>query len=153
MNLSKARVWTILLVAGMAVRALAAETPLWQIGAVDEKSDEFVEYKAAAQHIEIAAGQRQTELAAAAGKGLHGAAHPQLEIAYHLDAPPPHGELFSFKLLHATKNGPQMAVFSNGLMAGLIQLWGTAETGSSHQWKKTYRLYIRASCSWPAAMC
>ena len=50
--------------------------------------------------------------------------------------------LFSFKLLDATKNGPQMAVFSNGLMAGLIQLWGTAETNSAYPWKKTYRLYI-----------
>ncbi len=126
----------------MAACNLQAAGPLWQIGRADDKCDEFVDYRAAAGQIEIAPGQAAPREPAAAGKGLHGVEHPQLEIAYTLDAPPPHGAMFSFKLLHGTKDGPQMAVFSNGLMAGLIQLWGTAETGSPYAWKKTYRLYI-----------
>ena len=126
-----------------AEEGLGAEGPLWQIGTADDKSDEFVNYRAAAGQIEIAPGHGQPAvLVATAGKGLHGTEHAQLDIVYHLDALPPHGALFSFKLLDATKNGPQMAVFSNGLMAGLIQLWGTAETASAYPWKKTYRLYV-----------
>ena len=38
--------------------------------------------------------------------------------------------------------GAQMAVFSNGSFAGLIQLWGTDGTDYPYQWRKTYRLYI-----------
>lgn len=142
MKAAKTGVWIGVLAASMTAQLLGAERPLWQIGTADEKCDEFVDYRAAAGQIEIAAGRSEPAVAAAAGKGLHGAEHPQLEIVYHLDALPPHGVLFSFKLLDATKNGPQMAVFSNGLMAGLIQLWGTAETGSAFPWKKTYQLYI-----------
>jgi hypothetical protein len=35
-----------------------------------------------------------------------------------------------------------MAVFSNGSLAGLIQLWGTGGTNSPYTWRKSYRLYI-----------
>ena len=149
MKVLKAGLWAVLLIAGMAAQWGEAQggiriepAPLWQIGAADDKSDEFVDYRAAAPQIEIAPGRSAPAVAAAAGKGLHGVEHAQLEIVYHLESLPPHGVQFSFKLLDATRNGPQMAVFSNGLMAGLIQLLGTAETGSTYPWKKTYRLYI-----------
>ena len=126
----------------MTAPSLCAAGQLWQIGVADDKSDEFVDYRAAARKIEVAPGHGTSSTAAAARKGLHGVEHPQLEIGYSLDVLPPHGVMFSFKRLQATKNGPQVALFSNGLMAGLVQLWGTAETGSPHAWKKTYQLYI-----------
>ena len=122
--------------------ALAAERPIWQIGAVDDKSAEFADFKQAAERVEIAAGRESPDSVPTVPKGLHGALRPKLEIVYHLDAAPAHGAMFRFKLLKATKNGPQMAVFSNGLMAGLVQLWGTAETDCKYPWKRVYRLYI-----------
>ena len=142
LRLSKTSIWIGLLMAAITAQATAADTLLWQIGKADDKSDEFVDFKAASQQIEIPQGRSESAATASAGKGLHGVAHSQLQIAYHLNALPAHGVLFSFKLLDATKNGPQMAVFSNDLMAGLIQLSGTAETNSAYPWKKTYRLYI-----------
>ncbi len=65
-----------------------------------------------------------------------------MEISYGLKTPPRYGTEFSFKLLDAPASGSEMAVFSNGIMAGLIQFWGTSGTTSPYEWKKTYRLYI-----------
>jgi regulation of enolase protein 1 (concanavalin A-like superfamily) len=142
LNASHIRPWIFVFLLALATEALGAQQPIWQLGTPDDKSAELTDYKAAAARIEIPAGRQSPDAAAAVPKGLHGTTRPSLEIVYQLDAVPSHGAMFSFKLLHATKNGPQMAVFSNGLMAGLVQLWGTAETDCKFPWKKTYRLYV-----------
>ncbi len=116
--------------------------PLWQAGKADDSSAEFGDYDAGAKGVVIAANALAGSDWKSVPKGLKASVNPALTIRYSLRAVPANGIELSFKLLHAHKNGPQMAVFSNGLMAGLIQLWGMADTTSPHRWKKTYRLYI-----------
>ena len=117
--------------------ACADDAPLWQIGAADDSAAEFADYRPSTpERVTIPA------VAAAVSKGLHGGVNREMEIRFQLADVPKHGAMFRFKLLNAVKTVPQMAVFSNRLMAGLIQLWGTAETDCPYPWRKTYRLYI-----------
>ena len=114
-----------------------AET-LWRFGTADDSSREFGGYpNAPVTHVTAAVTKAKN-----VPRGLKADADPALEIAYLLKAAPKNGAEFSFKLLDAPASGAEMAVFSNGLMAGLIQLWGTSGTNSPYKWKKTYRLYI-----------
>jgi len=126
-----------------------ADTALWQIGAADDSADEFADYpKAPVTSVSVPdAARRQTPQPAKTSsrdvpRGLKADADPVLEIAYGVRTVPRNGTEFSFKLLDAPASGAEMAVFSNGVMAGLIQLWGTSGTSSPYKWKKTYRLYI-----------
>jgi hypothetical protein len=121
----------------------AADGLLWQIGQADDSAKEFGDYrKADPETVAIPANAKTLGECAGVSKGLRASANPAFEISYDLAAVPAHGALFSFKLLHAPKGGAQMAVFSNGILAGLIQLWGTDGTTSPYRWKKTYRLYV-----------
>ncbi|MCY3017688.1 MAG: polysaccharide lyase family protein [Planctomycetota bacterium] len=136
-----------LIVAGTAAwsaqESQAANTVLWQIGAPDDSSKEFSDYRRANPEAVAVAAESKAQLdPASVSKGLKASINPSMEIAFTLPAVPKHGALFSFKLLHAPKGGAQMGVFSNGVMAGLIQLWGTHGTASPYRWQKTYRLYI-----------
>ena len=74
--------------------------------------------------------------------GLHGADRPSAEIAFNIARPPAFGAEFSFMLTDATQTGPQAAVFLNGMLQGVIQLWGTAPTQLPYKWRKIYRLYL-----------
>lgn len=77
-------------------------------------------------------------------KGLKGDANPKLDFVYSLPVVPEHGVELRFKVLDAGNAIPQIAVFSNEAMAGLIQITGLNNGGSppGHTWKETYRLYI-----------
>lgn len=75
-------------------------------------------------------------------RGVNASLNSTFNVDYPLTELPKNGALFSFKLLKAPKSGSQMAVFSNGNFAGLIQLWGFNEHETHAQWMKTYRLYI-----------
>ena len=121
----------------------AANPVLWQLGQADDSAAEFSDYQPAASEPLTVPADWQTRMTwNLVPKGLRASTNPAWEIRYDLATVPEHGVLFSFKLLNAPKSGPQLAVFSNRLLAGLIQLWGTAETNSPFPWKKTYRLYI-----------
>ena len=114
-----------------------ADTTLWQFGTANDSSAEFAGYpKVPVTSVSAPAGSRTVP------KGLKADTDPVLEIAYGFKTVPRNGTEFSFKLLDAPASGAEMAVFSNGVMAGLIQLWGTSGTTSPYKWKKTYRLYI-----------
>ena len=116
---------------------------IWQIGKPDDSSAEFGDYhKVPVEQLIADAGGQVNEVGGPISKGLAADRNPAMEIGYDLPAVPTNGVLFSFKLLNAPKSGAQMAVFSNHLMAGLVQLWGTSGTNSTYKWMKTYRLYI-----------
>ncbi|HEX2948459.1 MAG TPA: polysaccharide lyase family protein, partial [Armatimonadota bacterium] len=118
-------------------------TVLWQIGKVDDASTEFRNYQQANPEALVVPADWATRTDwQFMSKGLKASINPAMTIAFTLRTVPKYGVLFSFKLLNAQKNGEEMAVFSNGVMAGLIQLWGTADTGCPYPWKKTYQLYI-----------
>ena len=74
--------------------------------------------------------------------GLHGADRPSAEIAFSIPRAPAFGAELSFLLTDATQTGPQAAVFLNGMLQGIIQLWGTSPTQLPYKWRKTYRLYL-----------
>ena len=71
--------------------------------------------------------------ACAVPKGPKADRDANLEIAYTLKTVPRFGARFSFKLLDAPASGAEMAVFSNGVMTGLVHLWGTAGTNSPYK--------------------
>jgi hypothetical protein len=122
-----------------------AQSPqlLWQAGKQDDSSAEFGDYRATPVEQLIADARGQvTETGGPISKGLKADRNPAMEVSYDLPAVPPNGVLFSFKLLNAPKSGAQLAVFSNHLMAGLVQLWGTAGTNSPYKWMKSYQVYI-----------
>jgi hypothetical protein len=111
---------------------------IWEIGKKDDSSAEFNNYSVINQSIVESPNIVTTNVP----KGLKKDINPFLEIKYQLSSIPVHGVTFSFKLLDANKIGPEMAVFSNGPLAGLIQLWGIGEINFNIKWKKTYKLYI-----------
>ena len=113
---------------------------LWQIGTADDQSAEFADYQASElETVSIPAD------AASVSKGLRRSVNPMMEITFELDEVPEHGTLLQFKLLDANRVTPEMAVFANDLMAGMVQLWGTGGGAENpYPWKKTYQLYIPA---------
>ena len=117
--------------------AARADVLLWQYGVADDSSHEFGPYATAPVTRVTSQTARQS-----IPRGLNAGTGPVLEIGYGLKTIPRNGAEFTFKLLDAPASGSEMAVFSNGVMAGLIQLWGTSGTTSPYKWKKTYRLYI-----------
>lgn len=120
-----------------------ADATLWQCGVADSSAAEFGDSPTAPVTRITAPDGRVKQLGwRAIPKGLKADAAPPLEINYRLKIVPRYGAEFSFKLLDAPASGAEMAVFSNGVMAGLIQLWGTSGTTSPYKWKKTYRFYI-----------
>lgn len=74
--------------------------------------------------------------------GLHGATNPELRITYKLDKIPVNGVLFRVSILDAYKSVPQMSVFSNRQLSGIIQIAGVDGTDSKYDFRKTYELYI-----------
>ena len=74
--------------------------------------------------------------------GLHGVKNPGAEFSFTVQRPPAFGAEFAFLLTDATQTGPQAAVFLNGMLQGIVQLWGTSPTQTAYKWRKTYRLYL-----------
>lgn len=147
-RLFKAAALSLLLSHSAAAAQIQLRPTLWQIGTADDSSSEFGDYATAkGQAVNAHAYwnpefEPQVPLNQAVPKGLKADVNPAFSISYRLRSVPPNGVRFRFKLLNAHKNGAQLAAFSNGSMAGLIQLWGTAGTSSPHAWKKTHELYI-----------
>jgi len=141
------RVLSLTILAGLCsllvLSPARANDLLWQLGTPDDSPAEFSGYKKLANDtLAIPADWKTRTDWKILPKGLRGNVNPALNLTFDLPVVPANGAMFSFKLLHAPKSGPQMAVFANGAMAGLIQMWGTAETSSPYHWQKTYRLYI-----------
>jgi hypothetical protein len=128
------------LLAGSPARA---DDLLWQLGTPDDSPAEFSVYKKLEHDTLVIPSDWKTRTDwKLLPKGMRGNVNPVVNLAFDLRGVPANGVMFSFKLLQAPKSGPQLAVFANGAMAGLIQMWGTAETDSPYHWQKTYRLYI-----------
>ncbi|MFW6222862.1 MAG: carbohydrate-binding domain-containing protein, partial [Bacteroidota bacterium] len=114
---------------------------LWQLGTKDNSSGDFGDYGTGTT-FSISEDWETISDWTFFPKGLNRSIEPEVNIVYYLDNVPENGLLFRFKLLHAERSVPEMAVFSNQLMAGLIQLFGTGNTQAEYEWKKTYELYI-----------
>jgi len=119
-------------------------TLLWRIGIPDDLSNEFGDFHKGPETVDIPSTGAIIDAAGCAiiSRGVRASVNPVFNVHYPLADVPKNGAFFSFKLIRAPKSGAQMAVFSNGSFAGLIQLWGTDGTDYPYQWRKTYRLYI-----------
>ncbi|MGW8957569.1 hypothetical protein [Paenibacillus sp. NPDC055715] len=74
--------------------------------------------------------------------GLNASTNPELTLQYKLGQVPPYGVIFRVRILDAGKAVPQMAVFSNHQLSGIIQVVGVSGTGSAYNFKNNYELYI-----------
>lgn len=119
-------------------------TVLWKLGKHDGSAGEF---KAAGssgvkKSLSIASTTARSAELKSLPSGLHGETNPELRIQYELDKIPEHGVLFRVSIIDAYKSVPQMSVFSNRQLSGIIQIAGIAGTGSKYDFRKTYELYI-----------
>lgn len=119
-------------------------TLLWKLGKHDGSAAEF---KAAGsngvkERLSIASSTARSAELKSLPSGLHGETNPELRIQYELDKIPEHGVLFRVSIIDAYKSVPQMSVFSNRQLSGIIQIAGIAGTGSKYDFRKSYELYI-----------
>ncbi len=124
--------------------ALPGGALVWQIGAPDDLYQEFGFFHNGPEVVNIPSEGATIGACDCLNisRGVRASSNPTFDVHYPLGAVPEHGILFTFKLIEAPTSGAQMAVFSNGVMAGLIQLWGTEGADYPYPWRKTYRLYI-----------
>jgi hypothetical protein len=119
-------------------------TLLWRLGQHDGSAREFT--AAGSFGAKAAFQATSVEVKSAALKsipsGLNGATNPELSITYQLDKIPAHGVLFRVGIIDAYKSVPQMSVFTNRQLSGIIQIAGVAGAEDKYSFRKTYELYI-----------
>lgn len=93
---------------------------LWRHGKADGVASEFTNYKTAnPEAVSIPSDWATRATWDFMSKGLKGSSNPVMNISYNLSTVPANGIIFSFKLLDADRVVPEMAVFSNSVMAGI----------------------------------
>lgn len=117
---------------------------LWQLGQHDGSAAEFAAAGASGvkEVIQASSTAIQASELQSVPPGLRGDTNPELTITYNLDKIPVNGVLFRVSILDAYKSIPQMSVFSNRQLSGIIQISGVAGTSSKYTFRKTYELYI-----------
>ncbi|WP_025720483.1 hypothetical protein [Paenibacillus polymyxa] len=143
---------------------VAAASPVWKLGQRDDSSAEF-KGVVGRENIDISAAAASTESSAKGAlsalseaersttvpvllssgdipPGLNASTNPELTLQYKLNQIPPNGMIFRVRILDAGKAVPQMAVFSNHQLSGIIQIAGVSGTGSAYNFKNNYDLYI-----------
>lgn len=117
-------------------------TLLWQVGDSDSSSAEFTVFNDVySEDISVPVPTLNWNTIS---KGMKADKNGTMNISYDLAEVPLYGVQFSFKVMDASTAIPQLAVFSNGTMSGLIQVTGLndGETVLENTWKQTYKLYI-----------
>ncbi|WP_052098824.1 polysaccharide lyase family protein [Paenibacillus stellifer] len=123
--------------------AVQPEGPLWTIGAHDGSSAEFSDYRAmtGSYSAYLPDGSAPNDWKTFP-KGMKASVNKTLSISYSLEALPAYGAEFDVHILNAYISVPQMAVYSNGRLAGLLQIAGTSGSGAAYPFRELYRLYI-----------
>ncbi len=118
-------------------------TIVWQLGQHDGSDAEFADAASGAKEvINVASSTLKAAALQNIPSGLRGDTNPELRITYKLDKLPVNGVLFRVSILDAYKSVPQMSVFSNRQLSGIIQIAGVSGTDSKYSFRKTYELYI-----------
>ncbi|WP_410513699.1 discoidin domain-containing protein [Paenibacillus sp. BR2-3] len=130
--------------ADVTASIMPAGTVLWKLGKHDGSAREFVaaDSSRAKEAIDISSTANKTTAAGSLPTGLNGTSNPELRISYSLDKIPANGVLFRVSILDAYKSVPQMSVFSNKQLSGMIQIAGVSGTNNDYTFQKTYELYI-----------
>lgn len=120
---------------------MPAGSVLWKLGSHDGSAGEF-KGKGNTEAVAVSSNKQSGPSPSGIPAGLNGKSQPELKIGYDLKEVPQNGVLFRVSILEAYKNVPQMAVFSNRQLSGIIQLAGVSGTGVEQPFRKTYELYI-----------
>lgn len=115
---------------------------LWQLGEADDSAAEFRGTGAGTVPLSSkpAAGTNVRSVAAPPGLDRSGTA--KFTVDFRLSKVPVNGAMLKVRILDAGKAIPQMAVFANGQLSGIVQIAGVGDTGSKYPFVKTYSLYI-----------
>ncbi len=140
------RLTCLLILLFIPALTLRADTVLWQIGVDDGSRDEFTgghpdrlvipdDWQA-----RTAPGSAWPEFV----KNAVANRKKPVVIDFTLGQVPEHGAELDLGIFGSTKLTPQVAVYLNGTMAGLIQTWGLKGTkhGKTHTYRRVYRLYL-----------
>lgn len=117
-------------------------TTIWKLGTHNGSAAEFAKPAAGAAELAVGREALTADTLSRVPSGLDGKKRPELKIQYNLNRVPEHGVLFRVSILDAYKSVPQMSVFSNRQLSGIIQIAGVAGTGIDYNFVKTYELYI-----------
>lgn len=130
--------------ANETVSAAPAGDVIWELGERDDSADEFApdNSSSAKAAVTLTSETLSADALNRLPSGLNAKSMPELSINYSLGTIPKNGVLFQVSILNAYKSVPQMAVFSNSELSGIIQIAGVAGTGSDYDFRKTYELYI-----------
>ncbi|MGW9526660.1 hypothetical protein ACWHAM_02700 [Paenibacillus terrae] len=140
---------------------VGAASPVWKLGQRDDSSAEF-KGVVGKDNVNISAASTESSAKGTSSAmsiaesttapvllssgdippGLNASMNPELSLQYKLDQVPPNGMIFRVRILDAGKAVPQMAVFSNHQLSGIIQIAGVSGTGSAYNFKNNYELYI-----------
>ncbi|MDD9267249.1 discoidin domain-containing protein [Paenibacillus sp. GCM10023248] len=115
---------------------------IWMLGEPNDSYSEFGQESGAQRRYTEVTGTSQPEVWGSVPQGLNKSLNPELTIQYTLSEIPKYGVHFRVKIMDAHKSVPQMAVFSNRMLSGIIQIAGVGGTTSSYSYKKLYELYI-----------
>ncbi len=115
---------------------------VWTIGTYDGSSAEFSDFKAMSAPYTAPVMEEVYSDWKSFPKGMKASVNKTLSIDFTLDALPTYGMEFDVHILNAYMSVPQMAVYANGRLAGLIQIAGTASSGGAYPYRDQYRLYI-----------
>lgn len=115
---------------------------LWQVGIPDNSSAEFTVFEDVySKTLQVPV---PTVRWSGIPQGMKADINGFMNLSFNLGHVPEYGVQFSIKVIDASTAIPQLAVFTNGLMSGLIQITGLndGERTPPNTWKQTYRLYI-----------
>jgi hypothetical protein len=115
---------------------------IWTLGKPDDSDLEFGKDSAAPISYTVSSSEQQPETWNSVPQGLNKSLNSTFSINYSLAEIPEYGVHFRVKILDAHKSVPQMAVFSNNMLSGIIQVAGVGGTSSTYEYKKLYELYI-----------
>ena len=115
---------------------------IWMLGKPDDSYLEFGKESAASRNFSVDSDTNQRADWVDVPQGLNKSVKSAFRITYVLNTIPENGVLLQVKVLDAYKSVPQMAVFSNHMLSGIVQIGGVGGTSSPYTFKKTYQLYI-----------
>ncbi|NHN29925.1 hypothetical protein G9U52_08760 [Paenibacillus sp. S3N08] len=115
---------------------------LWLLGKPDDSFQDLGNANTGSQTYTISANSDKSTGWMGVPSGLNKLINPSFSIQYSLESIPEYGVHLQFKVLDAYKAVPQMAVFTNRLLSGIVQIAGISGTTSNYPFKKTYELYI-----------
>ncbi|MDQ0873195.1 hypothetical protein QFZ77_001854 [Paenibacillus sp. V4I3] len=116
---------------------------IWNLGLDDNSSNEFSSYpKQQTSVVAVPSNWSKQSNWKAIPKGMKRDVNPNIRLEFKLASIPKYGAELSFKIIQADKAVPQMAVWSNNTMVGMLQIAGVGKTSLSKTYKESYQVYI-----------